>query len=181
MKQTKLFFLFTALCLIGFNTNLRAQAVGDYGSAASGNYTAIGTWVVCVTPGTWDLATPATVVPTTTTNVWVRTGHTVVFDTSSRNCNNLTIESGGKLWGNSANTTPKYLNIYGSTISNNGVFGGATDALGIKPYNTSLTLTGAGSYGMSRIQPQVDGLTLVFDADALVTYAGSGGAGSSAI
>jgi len=52
MKQTKLFFLFTALCLIGFNTNLRAQAVGDYGSAASGNYTAIGTWVVCVTPGT---------------------------------------------------------------------------------------------------------------------------------
>ena len=181
MKQAKLFFLLTAICLFGFNPNLRAQAVGDYGSAASGNWTANATWVVCVTAGTWDGATAATAAISATTNVWIRSGHTVQFDTSSKNCNNLTIESGGKLWADAINTSPKYLNCYGTTITNNGVFGGATDALGLKPYNTSLTLTGSGSYGMSRIQPQVNGVTLVFDADALVTYAGTSGTGSSAI
>ena len=181
MKQMKRISLVLSLCLALAGISAWGQAVGDYGSAASGNWTANATWVVCVTPGTWDGATPATTATTTTTNVWIRNGHTVVFDISSKNCNNLIVESGGKLWGNSANTTPKYLNINGTTITNNGVFGGATDALGLKPFNTSLTLTGSGSYGMSRIQPQVDGLTLVFDADALVTYAGSSGTGSSAI
>ena len=183
MKQTKLFFLFTALCLFWLNTNLRAQAVGDYGSAASGNWGTAATWVVCVTPGTWDGATAAASLPSSATTIsfWIRSGHTVIMEASTKYCNNLTIENGGKLWCNSANTSPRYLRISGTTITNNGIFGGPADAISIYPLGTNLTFTGSGTYGMSRIQPQVDGLTLVFDADALVTYAGSSGTGSSAI
>ena len=96
MKQAKLFFLFTAICLFGFNPNLRAQAVGDYGSATSGNWGDYSTtWVVCVTDGTWDGATAATALPTTTTNVWIRNGHTVTIAVTGATCNNLTVMNGG--------------------------------------------------------------------------------------
>jgi len=183
LKKSLLKQLFVISAILLSITGLRAQAVGDYGSAASGNWTAFATtWVVCVTPGTWVGATAATAIPATTTNVWIHSGHIIKFDTSSKNCNNLTIENGGQLWANAANTSPVYMNVYGSTIKNDGVFGGTTDALSLKPYNSSsLTLTGSGSYGIARIQPQSASSSLIFDANATVTYAGSDGAGSSAI
>jgi len=159
------------------------QAVGDYGSAASGNWTANGTWVVCVTAGTWVGATAATAATTSSTNVWILNGHTVVFDVSAKVCNNLTIESGGKLWCNVANTTNRYIRVYGSTVTNNGIFGGSNDGLCLAPYSANLTLTGAGSYGINRIQHLSTLISpiLVFDADALVTYAGTSGTGGSSI
>jgi hypothetical protein len=160
---------------------LFAQAVGDYGSTASGNWTAPATWVVCKTAGQWTDATVATVIPTNSTNVVIRNGNTVVFDTSSKNCYNLTIESGAKLWCNSANTSPKYINFYGSQLVNNGTLGGSADAISIKPYGTAFTLTGSGSNGICRFQPQTASTTITFDADALVTYAGGSGTGSSCI
>ena len=96
MKQAKLFFLFTAICFFGFNPNLRAQAVGDYGSATSGNWGDYSTtWLVCVTDGTWDGATAATALPATTTNVWIRNGHTVTIAVTGATCNNLTVMNGG--------------------------------------------------------------------------------------
>ena len=96
MKQTKLFFLFTAICLFWFNTSLSGQAVGDYGSAASGNWGDFATtWVVCVADGTWAGATSATAVPATTTNVWILNGHTVTIAVTGATCNNLTVMSGG--------------------------------------------------------------------------------------
>ena len=180
MKQFRLFSMIAALCLLMAGTTARAQAVGDYGSNGDGNWTANATWVVCVTAGTWVGATSATAGTSNTTNVWIRNGHTVIFDTSSKNCNNLTIESGGKLWANSANTSPKYLNLYGD-ITNNGVFGGSTDALGVKPYKTLATLSGSGSFGLTRIQPQNASSTIVIDADILANYAGGDGAGGTSV
>ena len=181
MKQAKLFFLFTAICFFGFNPNLRAQAVGDYGSANSGNWTANATWVVCVTAGTWDGATPATTATSATTNVWIRSGHTVQFDASSKNCNNLTIESGGKLWANSTASSPRYLNLNGATLINNGEFGAIDYSFGLKPFSSITTITGNGTYTIGRIQPQNAGSTIIFDANVLFNYAGSEGSGGSSI
>jgi hypothetical protein len=177
--------LFLPLIVLLFSVNgLWAQAVGDYGSNASGNWTTVATWVVCVTPGTWTGATTATLATSATTNVWIRSGHTVLFDTSAKLCNNLTIENGGKLWTNAANTSPKYLRVYGSTITNNGIFGGTADALSIGMYGVTpqtLTLTGSGTYGICRIQPTIISPTVIIDANVLTTYAGSGGAGGTSI
>ena len=181
MKKTKLFILLTTFSLFLINTKLNAQAIGDYGSAASGNWTANATWVVCVTPGTWDGATAATTATTATTNVWIRNGHTVQFDTSSKNCNNLTIENGGKLWANSTASSPRYLNLNGATLINNGEFGATDYSFGIKTYSNITTITGNGTYVIGRIQPQNSGLTIIFDANVLMNYAGSGGAGGSTI
>ncbi len=183
MKKTNFFYL-ALICLTLITGKTFAQAVGDYGSNASGNWTTAATWVVCVTPGTWSGATTATLATAATTNVWIRAGHTVIFDTSSKLCNNLTIENGGTLYCNTANTSPKYLKVYGSTITNNGTLGGTADALSIGLYGTTpqtLTLTGSGTYGISRIQPTIVSPTIIIDANVLVTYAGSGGAGGSSI
>lgn len=174
-------FLLLSILLLSVN-GLWAQAVGDYGSNGNGNWTTLGTWVVCKTAGQWTDATAATAAVTSSTNVWIRNGHTVIFDTSSKPCNNLTIDAGGTLYCNTANTSPKYLNVYGTTITNNGVFGGSADALSIKPYNsTGLTLTGSTFY-ICRIQPQTAGASIIFDANTYVTYSGStSGSGSTAI
>lgn len=178
---------FMLLFVLLFSVNgLQAQAVGDYGSAASGNWTANATWVVCVTAGTWTGATAATSATAATTNVWIRNGHIVVFDTSAKLCNNLTIDNGGQLWCNAANTSPKYLRVYGSTINNNGILGGSSDALGIALYGTTpqtLTLTGTGTYpGICRIQPTITGATLILDANVLLNYSGSTvGSGSASL
>jgi len=187
MKKTKLFFLSLLTCLILNSTNIFAQAIGDYGSAvASGNWTTVGTWVVCTSAGTWTGATAATVIPGSTNNVWIRNGHTIIYDTSAKTCNNLNIDNGGQLWCNAVNTSPKYLRVYGSSITNNGIFGGSSDALGIALYGTTpqtLTLTGTGTYsGICRIQPTINNATLIIDANILLNYSGSTvGSGSASL
>lgn len=72
-----------------------AQAVGDYGSAANGNWGTDGTnWVVCATAGQWTDATPASGAPTATTNVWIRAGHTITAEATGKTCKNLVVEAG---------------------------------------------------------------------------------------
>ncbi len=89
--------LFTLLfVLIALNFNAFGQAVGDYGSSASGSWSTLANWIVCVTAGTWTGATAAGAVPTTAKNVWVRSGHTVTLDATG-NSLSTTIESGGTL------------------------------------------------------------------------------------
>lgn len=114
MKKLKL-FLTTSLMMLIISSISFSQEVGDYGSAGSGNWGTTGAnWLVCVTPGTWDGATPAPGAPTSTTNVWIRSGHTVVVEASPKNCNNITLENGSKLYCNSAKTSPRYLRVYGT-------------------------------------------------------------------
>ncbi len=181
MKRS-LFFL-VALCLIATSV-LWAQSVGDYGSAVNGDWTSTATWVVCATDGTWDGATAATAYPGSSDNVWICSGDTVIFDTSSKSCNNLTVESEGSLIANKDVTSPTYVKVCGTTLTVNGNYGGVDDGLGLKPSGdagATLTITGTGTCNISRIQPQNANQTLVFDMDCGINYGGSSGTGSAAL
>src|ERR1039458_9580444 len=75
-----------------------AQVAGDYGSAGTGNWGTDGTnWLVFVSASNWSDATPAPGAPLATTNVWIRAGHTVTMEASSKVCKNLTVQSTGIL------------------------------------------------------------------------------------
>jgi len=180
----RLLTLLIAMCIVA-TPILMAQSVGDYGSAKNGNWYSDSTWVVCVTDGTWDGATPAGAAPEQANNIWIRAGHTVTFTMSSKKCNNLTIEAGGSLVSNSAVTSPSYVGVCGTTLTVNGNYGGESDGLGLKPFGAvgnTLTITGTGTCNISRIQPQNNDQTLVFDIDCGINYSGSEvGKGSSAL
>ena len=178
MKRS-LFFLI-ALCLIATSV-LQAQSVGDYGSAANGNWGTAGTWVVCQTNGTWEGTTAATSLPTSATTIsfFVRSGHTVILEASPKYCYNLTVESGAQLYANAVVTSPKYLRVCGTTVKVDGTLGASSgsDALGLYLPNADQTVTiiGSGVIGVSRIQPSTTGQTVIFDANVNVNYAGSSG------
>jgi len=179
----RILFLLIALCLIAPSV-LWAQSVGDFGSAKNGNWTGDTTWVVCVTDGTWDGATAATTYPGSSDNVWICSGDTVIFDSSSKTCNNLTIESGGSLIANKNVTSPVYVKVYGTTLTVNGNYGGVDDGLGLKPsgaVGANLTITGTGICNISRIQPQNADQTVIFDMNCGINYGGSSGTGSAAL
>ncbi len=57
-----------------------AQQVGDYGSAASGNWSDLSSWVVCQTNGDWSDASAAGSLPTTTDKVYILDGHTITIN-----------------------------------------------------------------------------------------------------
>ncbi len=163
-----------------------AQAVGDYGSAATNNaWNTASNWVVCVTGGTWSGATAASTAPTGTTNVWILNGHTVTLPASGNPlCNNLTVVSGGTLVSASVVTSPRYIRVYGSTVTNDGTLGGTSDGLGIGLYGGAsqvLTFAGSGTTNVSRIQPQTSGQAVIFNANVGLNYAGSSGTGSTAL
>jgi hypothetical protein len=174
------------LCLGLMATISFGQAVGDYGSAGTGNWGTVGTWVVCATAGTWTGATAASAVPDSTKNVWILAGTTVTVDASGKLFNNLTVENGATLA--AANSLPtsslRYLRSYGTSITNNGTIGSPTDILGVQLWglaSQTLTITGTGTTNFSRVQPQKSGQAVVFDANVNLNYAGSSGTGSTAL
>lgn len=160
-----------------------AQSVGDYGSNATNNaWNTATNWVVCVSKGTWEGATTATSAPLSTTNVWIRSGHTITLPGSGNClCNNLYVE--GTLSSASAMTSPRYVRLYGNSMIVNGSFGGSSDGLGVQLYGgatQTLTISGSGTIYFSRIQPQT-ATTVTFDTNAQFGYAGSSGAGSTSL
>jgi hypothetical protein len=169
--------------LLSIPAGIFAQAVGDYGSSATNNaWNTATNWVVCIKTDTWEGATTATTAPLATTNVWIRSGHTVTLPASGNClCNNLYVE--GTLNSASAITSPRYVRLYGNNMTVNGVFGSATDGLGVQLYggsSQSLTVSGGGTICFSRIQPQT-AAAITFDANAQFNYAGSSGAGSTSL
>ncbi|MDP3148168.1 MAG: T9SS type A sorting domain-containing protein [Ignavibacteria bacterium] len=175
----KKFLLLFNVLIIGLmiTANTFSQTTGDFRSAASG------VWFVAATWESFDgtnWVTAATT-PGSTTNVTIRSGHTISFEASSKAVNKLIIDAGGAIVCNGSSASPKYLNLYDSLI-NNGSFGLATDdGLGVKPYNTNAVLTGTGNYYICRFQPQTAGQTVTFDANITFQYSGSSGTGGSAV
>src|ERR1035437_9627496 len=85
----KKFVLVLSLILVlAAGTNF-AQAVGDYGSVATGNWNSgVSLWKK------WDgtgFNTAGTVIPTKTDNVWIQGGFTVTVTLATCLCNNLHI------------------------------------------------------------------------------------------
>lgn len=123
MKQIRLFSLILVLCLFMAGTTAHAQAVGDYGSKATGNWGTDGSnWIVCVADGTWEGATNAPGAPASTNNVWIRSGHVVTAETTGKNCNTLTIESNGKLVSTSASGSNNVTVATSILVKNNGTY-----------------------------------------------------------
>jgi len=172
--------LFCSLLLVEVN----AQAVGDYGSAASGNWGTAATWLVCKTAGQWTDATVATGTPGSSINVYIRSGHTVTLDASGKNCKNLFIEPGGLFKGNA--TQPTSSNVYvrlSGDLTNNGTFGAALNDNICLECSTNVVIKGTGVYNICRIRPasNISNITITFDADATITYLGSTGSGGAGL
>ncbi len=140
--------------LLFVSSHVFGQAVGDFGSIASGNYTTFSTW------GIWNGATfapaPAGAVagvnfPNRTTNVFIVSGTTVVMTTSNSECNTLEVQAGGKIWNNTV--TNCYLNIHGDIVCNGIIGNGAIfDGLSLGIESAVCNVTGTGTFDVSRIR-----------------------------
>lgn len=166
MRKSLLFLVF---CTLLFIQNSFGQAIGDYGTNASGNWGSGYTWLVCTTPGTWAGATTTTTQPGQATNVWLRSPH-IMTATTSITFNNLTIqngssitvgntttavsiscygnfyiESGGSIYANTPLATNCYIGFYAATATFqiNGIAGDDTHGLGVlaRASGQSITLT----------------------------------------
>ncbi|HLP13415.1 MAG TPA: T9SS type A sorting domain-containing protein [Flavobacteriales bacterium] len=135
--------------LAGFT--LQAQyAVNDYGSAGSGTWGTVAIW------NRWNGSAwvAAGSVPAITDNVWILNGHTISLEASPKNCKDLNVEAGGKVYTNV--TVNRYINVYGN-ITCNGIIGnGATfDGIAFNIEGVSCLVSGTGSFDASRIRKSV--------------------------
>src|ERR1035437_9179041 len=175
----KKLFLFLALMLALMTGATFAQAVGDFGSVATGVWSTASTWKQ------WDgtgFNTTATTAPTKTSNVWIRGGYTVTVSPSPvcstavlKITENSTLtSSGGNYLG-----TPVYLIVWGASIdvaSGSNFGANATDALGISLSSgaaTTLTISGAGTINVCRHRVNTAGnfgLTIASGTTVQFTY-----------
>ena len=183
---SSLSFAFLFFLLANFSYG---QQVGDYGSAGNGLWGTASTWVVCQTTGQWSDATAASAAPSSSINVWIRSGHIVTVDASGKQCKNLTIQNSGQLITGITlpNSSIRYVRINGTTLQNDGNIGyispDSSDAISFEAYGTNVTFQGSGTSRIARIRPgsSVATTTVTFDQDITMTYAGTSGTGGSAI
>jgi hypothetical protein len=135
--------------------NVSLYAVGDYRTRASGDWGTSSTWEKW-NGGAWVAST--NVPDLSTANVFVL--HTVDINGSGTppwNVNNLTVQSGGKLWCNSFSGNNDYIQVYGDILCD-GIIGSITgddisfDIAG----GNSCTISGTGSFTASRIRKDDD-------------------------
>ena len=134
------YFAILIITILAFAGNANGQSIGDFGSAGVGpaNWSAPGSWVVCVSNGTWAGATPAVIVPTAATNVWILAGNTITMDANPGSCNNLDVAGNLNYTGASAVTLNVSGNLSGAgTLNMSGGaqlhtlnLGGATNSIG---------------------------------------------------
>jgi hypothetical protein len=148
-----------------------SQNHGDYMSNVSGNWGTLTTWVTYDTVSTSWVAAVAQ--PTSTNNVTIKTGDSVRVDASGKNCLNLTIQSGAKIY--TTTTTNTYINIYGTTLTNDGVMEGSANGLSINfGFINDLTMQGTGVADISRIRPNGTGnYGITFDQDVNLHFVGA--------
>ena len=144
-----------------------AQVAGDYGSATTGNWgTTNANWLVFVSASDWSDATPAPGAPTTSTNVWIRPGHTVTMEASSKACKNLVVQTGATLLTSAAGNS---LSVNGDAQID-GTFGSVTVGPTFQ-FNTSGRIFGSGTFYFSKIRANANSITMTVDMD--VTGVGS--------
>lgn len=143
------------ICFLIFGSNVFGQySVGDFGSIASGNYGVYTTWGIW-SGAAWTPASAGAVAgvnyPNKNTNVFILTGTTVVMTVSNSESKTLNVETGGKIWNNTA--TNCYLNIYGDIICNGIIGNGVTfDGLSLGIESVNCDVTGTGTFDVSRIR-----------------------------
>jgi hypothetical protein len=87
-------------------------------------------------------------------NIRIQSGHTVQITQSSITCNDLIVNSGGRLMeGSSVSANMKYVTVQGDNVTINGVLGGTTfDAIGLNIEGSTCTLSGTGNISPGRIR-----------------------------
>jgi hypothetical protein len=155
-----------------FTTNIFSQTVGDYRSLSSGDWGTAATWQRY--DGTsWVEPTGA---PGATNNVEIQSGHIVTIPSSGKNCYNLTIDTGAKLW--VGNTSVYAMRINGPTAIINGTLGGFStgDGIILEIYYTAgtCTITGSGVCEPLRIRGGngKTPISLTIDMDVSLGYQG---------
>jgi hypothetical protein len=110
----------------------------------SSNGTGGGVWA---TGASWNGA----VAPGQFDNVTVLSGDVIDVTTTSQKCNNLTINSLGKVWA----TTAKTLQIYGTSLACDGTFGdiSATASILTTEFGGNLVISGSGSFYAYKLKP----------------------------
>ncbi|MEI6753051.1 MAG: fibronectin type III domain-containing protein [Paludibacter sp.] len=141
-------------------------------SSASGSQMAVST-ITSSGSGTW-----ASLGAGQYDDVVILNGHTIDVAVSGAKCNNLTINTGGKVW---ANTAAQTLSVYGTSLVCDGTFGDSNNALTsgsqlVLAYGNIIDITGNGGIYPYKIQP-VTGMTpigVTFDANVTATYGTAG-------
>lgn len=191
MSRKLLFFTFAATIFLIFSSGSFAQeptpAVGDYGSVASGNWSALSTWKQWDGSG-WN--TTPTGGPGSSKQVFILTGTTVTYDVNSQNCKSLIVRSGAILKSDSTLPCPSSslmaLKINGPTVWVDGQLGsGPNDALVLETkYDGTVTLAGSGKVNLAQVRPnsgQSGTMAFVFAMNANINYAGPDGSGGAGI
>jgi hypothetical protein len=138
---------------------LFAQSAGDYGSVGTGNWGTTGAnWLVFVSAADWSDATAAPGAPTSSNNVWIRSGHTVNMEASSKVCKNLTIESTGALTTSAAGSS---LSINGNAQIDGAL--GTASAGPVVQFSVSGTIFGSGSFYFSKLRPNANSVKITVD------------------
>lgn len=148
-------------------SSMFGQVAGDYGSLGSGAWGTDGTnWVIFVSNPDWSDATAAGTGPGTgtsaSTNVWIRAGHTVNMEASSKVCKNLNIENTGAI---TTTATGSSLSINGNAQINGTL--GTSLAGPVVQFPVSGTLSGTGSFYFSKLRPNADGVKITIDMDII--------------
>ena len=153
------------LSLFGLTFSSFGQSVGDYGSAGIGpaNWATAGSWVVCVTAGTWTGATVATTAPTATKNVWIRAGNTITMNGNQGNCLNLTV-NGTANW-----TLARRTNVAGNFVISGGTLSGS--ATGTLNVTGSFTVPASATASVQRVTLTITGTTSISGALTFATSA----------
>lgn len=141
-------------------------------SAQSGNWGSTSTWI-------------GGVIPTAADNVIIASTHIVELEATPKNCYNLTVDNGGKLWANTVLTTNRYVRVFGNSLTNNGILGDNADGLCVETYlsNGTITLSGSGVTKINRMRPGAGAVnqSIVFNADVTFTYTGTLGTGGASL
>ncbi|MEP6676873.1 MAG: T9SS type A sorting domain-containing protein [Ferruginibacter sp.] len=165
MKKNLYISLITlGLVFSSFLNKAFAQNPTIYASLGSGAWATLATWETFTgnatnTPGAQGTGTLATSVPSGTHHIYIRNGHTVTMG-ASKNCMGVTIEPTGTLLAGGAFTLKVatggtgFLGPNDVTITNNGTFGQAADAMVIEVPITArnVTITGSGATNVARLR-----------------------------
>ncbi len=159
--------LFTLFLSVSF-TPLAAQVLGDYQSVATGDWDAPSTWQVFTATG-WVAATQIPQL-SPTSNVTIKTGHSITFLSTLKNCRNLTVEAGASLLGNAT------IRFTGPTVRVDGTLGVTSGGVAffLEPSTapadgTTATITGTTTeISINRLRPNLTGLTVIIDANMYI-------------
>ncbi|MEI8046366.1 MAG: T9SS type A sorting domain-containing protein [Bacteroidota bacterium] len=149
-----------------------ASTTPSYRTKASGNWSTAGTWEIQIS-GSWYNA--AEYPNASNKNATILNTHTVALTDNTGMFNNLSVNTGGKVWSGSA--TARFLYAYGN-ITCDGTIGDAsgTDGIGFDIEGTNCIISGSGLFKISRMSKftttnAITNLTLGMDASVMYTHA----------